>query len=1032
MANKRLGEVSFRRFTVEPVLADGLLAVARDNGDLERRTAAAFVRMAETFGQKADRQAERAGALAGQQAALAGAPEGATWSGGEVGADGAVRVYSGSGEQQAMALLRHEEGFRDSPYWDKTAHRVGYGSDTTIGPDGKPVRVTPGMKITRQQAEQDLTYRISSREGAVVRRQLGDAWDTLAPNVKAGLYSVGYNYGSLPKEVVAAARTGDVGQIASAVAGLSANPKRRQREAALIRSGGMPGSDAPAAPKLRPFRAGEKIDNPDGSYSTERTATYRLPDGKWVNLPTLWMGPDGPVDLAGKEEDVLKTASAFEKATGSVYRRFDTVDQAEAAAKERSANGGANAGSPFQTEGRSFDSFPSPASTDAPAVVPVRSPVEISRGKAGTFRPTGRDTVFGRAYDVAGTRTYLEMVDTAMMANQNAIYEAYKDDPAKLQQALQENLTADLKDNVFPEIEADYRVAYGKRAQGLISKSQADLAERRRQENRVDFLNRVQGLEDEKSRQMAGLSLDDPNAASSLANTQSAIDAHYDSAVSRGILTPGEAERAKRESRSDTTVTFYLTQAQKKSAGDIRTMHRDMTEAYAKGDLDGVTADDWARIDKGLTAAESARETQDTKANADLTKRGEDMAKRLARGMPVSADELARFQLDAGTAPEGAKIVASTLARMKVAEAIRTLPIGAVEKNLKSLLGENASADDIDFARKAIASHRQDLATDPLGVAERFGILPVSPGLPLEGDVDPASVSAAFAERINAAEAAAKHFGVSPRFFRPGEAEQIEAAVKADPEKGLSIAAGLVDAAGNNADAMLVQLGEVAPAVSLSGGLINAGGNRQAALDLIAGFGKAPDGKAYPDMANTKRKPLAESETGEALVFSPTAVNKLDQAAAAIARKRLYDAGIDPKSEDAKPVYRQAYQEAAGASFINGVQFGGFAEYDPGFWWKERKVVIPSTVRADRFGDVIDALDDQDVGAVKAKNGKTWTAKDFKAAMPVRVKGGYAFALNDPASSSPMFIADAEGKPVVINLEGMRDRLSPRVPGAFR
>ncbi|MGR6465447.1 lysozyme [Rhizobium sp. PAMB 3182] len=940
MANRRLGEVSFRRFTVEPVLADGLLAVARDNGDLERRVAAGFVRMAEQFGQIADRQAERAGAMAGQQAALAGAPEGATWSGGatggETGADGAVRVYSGSGEQQAMALLRHEEGFRDSPYWDKTAHRVGYGSDTTIGANGKPVRVTPGMKITRQQAEQDLTFRISSREGAVARRQLGETWGRLAPNVQAGLYSVAYNYGSLPKEVVAAARTGDVGQIASAVAGLSSNPKRRQREAALIRSGGMPRAEAaPAAPAAP---AG------DGTY----------------------------------------------------------------------------------------EAFPSPASTDAPAVVPVHAPVEITRGKAGSFRPTGRDTVFGRAYDVAGTRTYLEMLDTSMMANQNAVYEAYKDDPAKLQQALQENLTADLRDNVFPEIEADYRVSYAKRAQGLVTKAQADLQERRRQENRVDFLNRVQGLEDEKSRQMAGLSLDDPNAASSLASTQDAIDAHYDSAVSRGILTPGEAAQAKRESRSDTTVSFYLTQAQKKNAGEIRTMHRDMTEAYAKGDLDGVTAADWARIDKGLTAAANARETQDDKANADLTKRGEDMAKRVARGMPVSPDELARFQLDAGTAPDGAKIVASTLSRLKVAEAIRTLPIGAVDKNLKDILGENATADDIAFARQAIASHRQDLATDPLGVAERFGVLPVSPGLPLEGDVDPASVSSAFAERINAARAAAKHFGVSPRYFRPGEAEQIETAVKADPEKGLSIAAGLVDAAGPHADEMLAQLGEVAPAVSLSGGLINAGGNRQAALDLIAGFGKTPDGKAYPEMANTKRKPLAETATGDALVFTPTAVNKLDQAAAAIARKRLYDAGIDPKDDEAKDVYRQAYQEAAGASFIGGVQYGGFTDYDPGFFWKERKVIVPASIRADRFDDLIGALDDQDVGAIKAKNGRTWAAKDFKSAMPVRVKGGYAFALNDPAGPSPMFIADADGKPVVLNLEGMRDRLAPRVPGAYR
>ncbi len=57
-------------------------------------------------------------------------------------------------------------------------------------------------------------------------------------------------------------------------------------------------------------------------------------------------------------------------------------------------------------------------------------------------------------------------------------------------------------------------------------------------------------------------------------------------------------------------------------------MRTDMTTDYAAGKLEGVTADDWSRS-KRLVSAESARRTQDTKAAADLEKRGEDIAKRV-------------------------------------------------------------------------------------------------------------------------------------------------------------------------------------------------------------------------------------------------------------------------------------------------------------------------------------------------------------------------------------------------------------------
>lgn len=147
------------------------------------------------------------------------------------------------GTPDARALLRKEEGFREKPYWDTNAWRIGYGSDTVTLADGSHVPVTENMTITREDAERDLQYRLTEREGAKAKEQVGAAWDGLSGNVQAALQSVAYNYGSLPSEVVKAAQSGDMGAVANAVEGLSANKDRRKREADIIRgSASIPAS----------------------------------------------------------------------------------------------------------------------------------------------------------------------------------------------------------------------------------------------------------------------------------------------------------------------------------------------------------------------------------------------------------------------------------------------------------------------------------------------------------------------------------------------------------------------------------------------------------------------------------------------------------------------------------------------------------------------------------------------------------------------------------------------------------------------
>lgn len=672
-----------------------------------------------------------------------------------------------------------------------------------------------------------------------------------------------------------------------------------------------------------------------------------------------------------------------------------------------------------------------PLSADATGpvgVVQVQKPVTIEAGKPGGFRPMAGSGAYVDAYNAAGTRTYLQTLQMTMLDEQDQLAQQYKADPAGLERAMGDLLKAHLQDHVFPQVAGDYELAFRKNALAHVMQAR-DAQEKKVQEDyRAGLQSRIGSAEDQKARILAGT---DFSAAASdrLGLLQRTVDDQYDAMVSQNLMTPAQAKTAKKASRDQLNVDFYLGQSRGMKPAEIATMRESMRQDFAAGKLP-LSADAWEKIDVGLKAQQTARTTQNNALTHSLERRSKDMAERLAGGGVVTPDEIAKFQADAAAVENGKDIAKSALTRLQVAQALRQLPIGEAQAQIAKLL-QDGTSEDIKFGQDAIRKQREALKNDPLGMAERFGVLRSSPPLPIDGDVNASTVAGAFGQRIADAEAAAKHFGVEPVYFKPGEADQIEAAVKDDPARGLQIAAGLVSAAGPNAQRVLRELGKDAPAVALAGGLVAAGGSAKAAADIIAGHGKTPDGKDYADMPVTKRMPLAQAQAGSALVFTPDQVTQTDAAAAAIARKRLYDAGIDPKHEEAKPVYERAYQEAAGAIFNGNVQFGGFADYKPSWNWKNRRVLVDNRIRADRLPDVIGALTDADIGTVKARNGKTWTAKDIQGAMPVAVKGGYAFALGDPATS-PMFIADENGNPLVIDIAGMADKLKTRVPEAFR
>lgn len=164
---------------------------------------------------------------------------------GMAGADQAmqIRAQADAINSASAELIRAEEGFITAAKWDENHFRVGFGSDTYVDELGKVQEVTKDTVITLAQANADLGRRIGEFQRTIVGQIGPEMWRSLEEGQKAALTSIAYNYGDLPSSIVKAIKQGDRGQVAAAIASLSANPERRKREAQVYGGGRVAGMD---------------------------------------------------------------------------------------------------------------------------------------------------------------------------------------------------------------------------------------------------------------------------------------------------------------------------------------------------------------------------------------------------------------------------------------------------------------------------------------------------------------------------------------------------------------------------------------------------------------------------------------------------------------------------------------------------------------------------------------------------------------------------------------------------------------------
>jgi hypothetical protein len=359
----------------------------------------------------------------------------------------------------------------------------------------------------------------------------------------------------------------------------------------------------------------------------------------------------------------------------------------------------------------------------------------------------------------------------------------------------------------------------------------------------------------------------------------------------------------------------------------------------------------------------------------------------------------------------------------------------------------------VDAGTKLLKEMRTQVGADPLGWSDRTGVMPVPPiqfGSP--------EAAGQMTDRASRAEIIAQHYGIPTTYLRPDEKEALTVATAKGGPEMLGVARTIVDGFGDRAPKVMAELSKDAPTLAHVGALVSSGGNQGFAMDVADGIKLRTDpGFQIPKWMDKPEDKILYAQAargrevyGSAFVLLPDSGRAAEQAAKQAFFTRAYRNGYDPElgaesklPTGVKPLgvsqaaYDKTLQESVGAKFIGDAQYGGIGTYKAGGFWNTEmgKVLVPGTVRANRFQDVIGAITDEDLRTMaispETVDGKPYTARDLRNSIPIAVNGGYVFAKGDPTSADPRYIRGALGAPFKLDFNQMEPVLRKRVPDAF-
>lgn len=600
-----------------------------------------------------------------------------------------------------------------------------------------------------------------------------------------------------------------------------------------------------------------------------------------------------------------------------------------------------------------------------------------------------------------------------------------------LAEAMQVLKTEQLREHVFEEIQAEYELTFDRRAGRLVMQAQRELEKKQEAENRAQHFERGMQLETDVNQTIQGLDPDDPTAIATLDAKRRQLDDHYDSAVAHGLISPEAAAEAKAVSRRNISLGFYTRQATALHSGEVAELREKMRADFAQGKLDGIDSEGWTSLESRLIALENSKRVEENRASKDLAERGAKIAARVEAGFDYDPAELGRLQLDAGTSPDGEKIVAAALEMIGVAEIFRDRPIGearAYVTKMRSDLGSNpsdAKLSALAYAEKRLVELEHMIIKDPVA----YEIATGRTQLQAIDMLSPEGLASSLELRRNQMEQVSETYGAPFQFFRPHERTALASALTENPDSFPDFVVALRETLGDKTPLALAELADDAPTLAHTANLSIALNDNAITVEVARAIAAKRQGSFKAKMPGQDKFVVAAGTfLGGALAGSDRT-----RAATLATAQLLFEAdanrmGFDP-AEIHKPdtpaaqAWRRAVERSLGAQFIGGRQTGGLGLVNGG------AIVVPTGMEPEMPQRLLSSIDEtvlEKLPPIETANGVAIAPRALRRARLVSVDDGiYRVALNDPDGWDPQYVMGKDNDFWTIDMRELQRMTGP-------
>jgi len=664
----------------------------------------------------------------------------------------------------------------------------------------------------------------------------------------------------------------------------------------------------------------------------------------------------------------------------------------------------------------------------------------IAAGQADELALMTDKTIRGRAFNQAALSTFQARSEIKISGELDAAFKINKNDPNAVQAAFDDIRVESLKgspDQAAPGINnlIDKRLLVALEASGRIHEENVLSANRASAADQLTALSR-------SIEQSAFVLTGDERAASMV------IDGFMDfkdalisygprgefefdgetfpiDPARTGVFRPEDMQRMMQQLNDGVIENKVLGKFDRAPGVAAKMAVRDsLRPAWAEGDLD-LSEASLTSLENRLDGDIRALRTENSAGNRALANKVTRINSLVEKGFSIRPDDWSVVQAE--VAANGDTVLAETLENAKALSLWQNELVQLTPVELQSVVNEqrnSISSEEgirsfeqvrrLEVSERLLTEMKRELNRDPISWATRVGIIKSEP-LTLEG---PEALDSMERRHAQGLEVAAQ-YGIEAKFLTDEEVSGLSVALpEMTVDNKILLANTISGGFGPDAGSVLERVADDNGSFAHVGGLVHNGsqGNVDVARRILQG-----------NLARVGQKTnILPPKSDLAAVFSDVAGTAL---ATSVTRETVIDAAKDlytqagllmglTSDEFDDELYAKSLNEAAGAVFINGTQYGGFADY------QGNEIVLPRNMTIDEFDDRLSDITDDEIKSgifvdiPRHVNGTIATADEINDGLLIPVgEGVYAVARNEDGTG--LFVGSIPNQPFLIDINGL-------------